>query len=222
MRIWHSLAAIAATVCMAENAPGQPAPAQQPPQVRTAPAQSPSHVAVIDMTDIFEKYSGFQSRKVALQREIDKAEGELKSMQDVMKNLAEQLKELKPGAPEFKRIEEELAKLNAQAQLKMQLQKKEFLDREAKMFYTTYQEVMDEVKVFCERNLISLVLRFTGEPVDIDDPQQVVKELNKGVVYYNQSIDITQHILRQLERRQPRQPTPTAARQPARPIPRPQ
>lgn len=222
MKIWHPLAAVAATVFLAHSAFGQPAPAQQPPPARPASSSSPSPIAVIDMTNIFEKYAGFQSRKAVLQREIDKAEGELKSMQDVMKNLMEQLKEHNPGTPDYKRIEEELAQRNAQAQLKMQLQRKDFTEREAKMFYATYQEVMEEVKVFCERYGINLVLRFAGEPTDTNDPQQVVKELNKGVVYYHQSIDITPHILRQLERRQPRQPAPTAARQPARPIPRPQ
>ena len=216
MRITHSIAAFAAAILVT-----QAAYAQAPAAAAARPASSPvtGGVAIVDMTYIFEKYSGFQSKKDALQKDITLAEQELKSMQQQMQALAERLKDYKPNTPDYNAIEEELAKRNAEGQVKMQKQKKEFLAREAKMFYSIYQEVSEEIKVFSERNGVNLVLRFTGDPVDIDDPQQVVKELNKGVVYYSASIDITPHILEQLNRRQPRttQPAAPTARPAARP-----
>ena len=220
MRITHLIAAFAATVLVTQAAFAQ-APAARP--AATTPIAG--GVAIVDMTYIFEKYSGFQSKKDALQKDITLAEQELKSMQQAMQTLAERLKDYKPNTPDYNAIEEELAKRNAEGQVKMQKQKKEFLGREAKMFYSIYQEVSDEIKVFAERNSINLVLRFTGDPVDVDDPQQVVKELNKGVVYYSASIDITPHILEQLNRRQPRTappvvPTARPAARPAAPRPR--
>jgi outer membrane protein len=212
------IAALAATVLVTQAA------FAQAPVARSASTPIAGGVAIVDMTYIFEKYSGFQSKKDALQKDISLAEQELKSMQQAMQALAERLKDYKPNTPDFNAIEEELAKKNAEGQVRMQKQKKEFLGREAKMFYSIYQEVSEEIKTFAERNGINLVLRFTGDPVDVDDPQQVVKELNKGVVYYSASIDITPHILEQLNRRQPRtaQPVVPTARPAARPAaPRP-
>lgn len=211
MKITHTIAALAATVLVTHSAWAQATVAR--------PASTPvaGGVAIVDMTYIFEKYAGFQSKKDALQKDINLAEQDLKMMQEQMKALAERLKDYKPNTPDYNAIEEELAKRNAEGQVKMQKQKKEFLAREAKMFYSVYQEVSEEIKMFAERSGINLVLRFTGDPVDIDDPQQVVKELNKGVVYYSPSIDITPHILESLNRRQPRtqQPAPPTARAPA-------
>lgn len=211
MKITHSLVLGIALVLSTASAL-----AQQPARPASTPA--PGGVAIVDMTYIFEHYEGFQSRKVSLQRDIDRAEQQLKMLQEEMKGLAERMKEHKAGTEEYKSIELELAKRNANGNIMVQTQKKEFLMREAKLFYTIYQEVSEEIKTFAERNGINLVLRFTGDPVDIDDPQQVVKELNKGVVYYSPSIDITPFILEQLKRRQPRATTAAQPGAPGAPV----
>jgi outer membrane protein len=220
VKITHTLALWVAAVLLTQSANAQGV-------ARPASSATPNGVAIVDMTYVFEHYDGFQSRKLALQRDIERAEQQLKVMQDEMKGLVERLKDYKAGTDDYKQIELELAKRNANGNVLMQTQKKDFLEREAKMFYTIYQEVSEEIKTFSERNGINLVLRFTGDPVDVDDPQQVVKELNKGVVYYSPSIDITPNILEQLKRRQPRttaqQPPagPTATRPVTRaPVPR--
>ncbi len=132
MRITHLIAALAATVLVTQAAFAQPAP----PAQRSASTPVVGGVAIVDMTYIFEKYSGFQSKKDALQKEITLAEQELKSMQQQMQALAERLKDYKPNTPDYNAIEEELAKRNAEGQVKMQKQKKENnLERDQKEKY---------------------------------------------------------------------------------------
>jgi Skp family chaperone for outer membrane proteins len=79
--------------------------------------------------------------------------------------------------------------------------RKEFLEREAKVYYQTYLEVVDAVKYYAKRQNIGLVLRFNGEPVDPNRRDDVLREINKPVVVQDQ-IDITPDVLALLNRDQ--------------------
>ena len=159
-------------------------------------------VAIIDLTYIFENHPGFQARRDAMRHEVEQAEEEVKVRREEMRKLAERLEGFRPGTPEYKQLEEELSRRSADLNVSTQLKKKDFLLSESKMYYTVYQEVLDEVRFYAERNGVNLVLRFNGDPIDTNKPEEVLKELNKSVVYYNTSIDITPIILEQLKRRQ--------------------
>lgn len=199
---------------------GQTAVAQQQPQ-----AGPPSPVAIIDLAYVFKNHSGFQSMKEELKNSVDMAQADLKNRRDQAQQLAEQLQEYRPGSPEFKQLEATLAQKQADLNVQVALQKKTLMEREAKIYFTIYQEVIYEVKSYCSRNGIRLVLRFDGEPMNQDDPQQVVQQLNRQVVYSDLSIDITPAILDSLNRRRgPANGTGGQAFNPSSPqgVPRPQ
>jgi hypothetical protein len=60
-----------------------------------------------------------------------------------------------------------------------------------------YREIEDSVAMFAQRNRIGLVLRYTGDEMKPDDRASVLQGVNKPVVYQDR-LDITQHILNQL------------------------
>jgi hypothetical protein len=78
----------------------------------------------------------------------------------------EELKAFNAGTPEYNRLEEEIEKAKYEFNIKATKERKEFLDREAKVYYKTYLEVNDAVKVYAQRNNLGMVLRFNGDPVD--------------------------------------------------------
>jgi Skp family chaperone for outer membrane proteins len=84
--------------------------------------------------------------------------------------------------------------------VRIQLQRKEFLIREAKIYYQVYQEIVKEVEMFAAANGISTVLRISGDQVDANDPQQVLANINKQVIYSSHNMDITGAILDRLNR----------------------
>ncbi len=90
----------------------------------------------------------------------------------------------------------------------MQVRQKsrEFLEQEAQIRYESYQEIQQHVASFCQSYGIQLVIRFNREPIDASKPQEVQMGLNRPIVYQN-SLDITQHIIDALN--------PTAAASPA-------
>ncbi len=167
-------------------------------QAQQPQARPVGPVAILDLTYIFKNHPRFQAMTEAMRGEVDAAEKQLSVERDAMQNLAKSIEQYKRGTPEYKQIEEELIKRQNDLQLKVNLQKKTFLEQEAKIYYTIYQEVNDHVRYFADSNGVSLVLRFNGDPIDRNDPQEVLKELNKSVIYYNRAIDITPIILEKL------------------------
>ena len=87
----------------------------------------------------------------------------------------------------------------AEPKLKMTKQRKEFLDREAKIYYRAHLEVNDAVKYYALRHNLGLVLRFNGDPIDPNDRQDVLRAINNPVVFQN-GIDITPDVLKDLDR----------------------
>jgi Skp family chaperone for outer membrane proteins len=168
-----------------------------------APRGIGSPVAILDLTYIFKNHLRFQQMSDGMRRDVDAAENALKTDRDGYRKMTEQLETYRKGTPEYRAMEEELAKKAAELNLRVSIQKKDFLEQEAKIYYNVYQEIVEHVKYYSEQHGIALVLRFNGDPVDRNDPQEVLKELNKSVLYYNRAIDITPIILEEINRKTP-------------------
>lgn len=165
------------------------------------PALPPPTVAIIDLNRIFKDLVRFKAMSEQMKADVEQAEAAVKGEGAELQKLADQLKEMKPGSPDYKALDENLTTRNAQLTARIRTQRTEFQQREAQIMYTIYREISDEIKNFAVHNGINLVLRFNGEPPDVNVPQDVLREVNKPVVYYNAQIDITQYILDSLNRR---------------------
>ena len=62
--------------------------------------------------------------------------------------MEEQRNTFNVGSPEYKKLDEELARKMAEFKLKMDRLRKDFMEREAKIYYQTYLEVSDAVKYY--------------------------------------------------------------------------
>ncbi len=173
--------------------------------VHEAQAQQPrgigSPIAILDLTYIFKNHLRFQQMSDGMRRDVEAAENNLKNDRDAYQKMGQQLETYRKGTPEYRAMEEELAKKAADLNLRVSIQKKDFLEQEAKIYYNVYQEITEHVRYYSEQHGISLVLRFNGDPVDRNDPQEVLKELNKSVLYYNRAIDITPIVLEEINRK---------------------
>ena len=178
------------------QAPQRPAapPAAAAPVAPTA-ASAATHVAVIDVGYIFKNHARF------------------KQAMDKINGMMEQIKGFNPGTPEFKKLESEIAKAQGDFNVDAQLQKKEFMDREAKVYLSVYTEVEKAVEQFAREHRIAIVHRFDGDPVDNSDRNQILRGITKPIVYLEPGIDITPDVLKMLN-------TPAVATQPAAAPPR--
>ncbi|RCS54593.1 OmpH family outer membrane protein [Bremerella cremea] len=153
------------------------------------------NIAVIDIPVIFKNHALFKKQMDDLKASVDAAEAALTKERDSMKTMVDELQGYKAGTPEFKALEEKLAQLQAGLQVKVGMQKKDFMEKEARVYYNTYNQVTQTVATFAQRHNITLVLRYNSNDIDPTNRQSVLEGVNRPVIYQNQ-IDITYDILR--------------------------
>ena len=176
--------------------PGQPAVRPMtPPAASASPA---THVAVIDVGYIFKNHARFKAAMDKMKDEVMAAENSLKNERDRINGLMEQLKGFNAGSPEYKKLEAETAKAQGDFNIDAQLRKKDFMEREAKVYLQVYNEIERAVSQFARDNKIAVVHRFDGEPVDDADRNRILGSITKPIVYYDPQVDITPDILRML------------------------
>jgi len=155
--------------------------------------------AVVDVSYIFKQYKQFSDSMEGLKKEMQAAEGKLKGERDAVQSKEEMRKQYNVGSAEFKQLDEEIARLKAEFNLSAGRIRKEFLERESKVYYQTYLQVSNAVQHYAQQHNIGLVLRFNGDQIDPNRREDVLRAINKPVVSQN-NIDITPDILALLNR----------------------
>jgi len=174
-------------------AAAQPAPAAAQPPRSAVPA---AHVAVVDVGYIFKNHARFKAEMDRMKDQVMAAENGLKAEQERIKGLMDQLKGYNPGTPEYRKFEGEVAKAQGDFSVNAQLQKKDFMDREAKVYYGVYGEIERAVSQFARDHGIAIVHRFDGDPIDASDRNRILGSITKPMVYYDPQIDITPDVLK--------------------------
>ncbi len=174
---------------------GGQAPAQQPGMT------PPTSTALIDINFIMKQHAGFKANMNQMKADVDRAEADVKAESEAIKKIAEGLPELKPGSPDYKVAEERLVHRQSDLASRVQLQKREFLQREAQIYSMVYQEISQEVADYCKQYNITLVLKYNGDPLDPNHPEDVLRVINGPVVYHAPQTDITSIIVDSLNRR---------------------
>jgi Skp family chaperone for outer membrane proteins len=151
-------------------------------------------IAVVDISFIFKNYPQFTSQIEALKKEMETADGQLKADRDRIVSMEEQRNTLKPGTEQFKQLDEELARQKAEFSIKQGTVRRDFLEREAKVYYQTYNAVSDAVKHYAQQQSIGLVLRFNGDAIDPNQREDVMRAIMQPIVHQS-NIDITPDVL---------------------------
>ncbi|MCI0359371.1 MAG: OmpH family outer membrane protein [Planctomycetaceae bacterium] len=198
-------AAILVTLCgLSATALGQAPPAAARP-APAAPATAGAElagtrVAVIDIALIFKHHDRFNGQMNDIKRDIEQFEAYVRDQQKTMKSRHDELQNYNATSPEYKSREADLARTQADLQLKIGMERKNFLEREARVYYQIYKEIEASVKTFAQRARIGLVLRFNSDDMKEDDRASVLQGVNRAVVYH-QGLDITAYIIEDLNRR---------------------
>lgn len=158
-------------------------------------------VGLIDMAHVFKEYKKFEVLREDLKAEIQQSDDQAKTKAQGIKNLQEQMRLLKEGSPKYLEAEKELAGAASKFEAFRKVAQRNFLRRESKIYKTIYLEVTDAVQKYAGYYKYTLVLRFNREGLDnAANPQDVIKSMNRQVVYFQSDNDITESILEFLNR----------------------
>jgi Skp family chaperone for outer membrane proteins len=170
-----------------------------PPQMGPS-ANAPKYgYAVVDVTYIFKNYAKFNQQMEQMKTAMEGADTQLKADRDAVASKEEMRQQYNPGSPEFKTVDEEVARLKAEFQLKAGKIRRDFMEREAQVYYSTFMEVSNAVQYYAQQHNIGMVLRFNGDSIDPNNREDILRAINKPVVFQN-NVDITPDVLALLNR----------------------
>ena len=171
------------------------------------------HIAVVDISFIFKNYPAFTGQIDKLKKDMEAADGTLRAERDRLVQMEEERNTKKPGSPEFKQLDENLARLKAEFSIKQGTVRRDFMEKESAVYVQCYNQVSAAVKAYAEKNNIGMVLRFTGDEVTdksaAPDREAVMRLIMQPIIHQNR-IDITPDVLMTLGvdvRNLPPQPT---------------
>ena len=156
-----------------------------------------TRVVVIDIAVVMENNTKFKANLESIQSEIDAFDDTLDKKREEVKAKVEELRGYKAGSAAYSSLEQEIAQIQSDVSVQMQIKRKSVLMKEAQVFYDSYNEVLSHIKTFSERNGISLVLNFDSKPIDPASRESVLKGVNKDIVY-QRSLNITTFIIKSI------------------------
>ncbi len=163
---------------------------------------SPHRIALIDMARVFKNYKKFEAMREELKGELSKSEERFKAMAEMVKKEQSDMKGFKEGSEEYSRVEKSLLTHTTQAEAFRKSQQRDLIRKEAQIYKTIYLEVSDAVEKYAQHFNFTLVLRFSADELSgQENPEDVMRGLNRQVVYYRPSEDITNAICEFLNRR---------------------
>ncbi len=200
-----AIAAVMFATCLAWTCFTSGQASAQPPMASAV--QAPVGIALVDVNYIFKRHVRLKAQLADLQAEAAKVqqdfEQQLKNLQDQGKTLGT----LKPGSEQYQHLEETMVTMKANIQGQIALKRKEFVQKEAHLYFNAYREITDEVKYFAEQRGIPLVMNFNGDNIRDDNPDEVARGISNKMVYVNRSLDITGVIVRRFDGTQGGGPT---------------
>lgn len=158
-------------------------------------------VGLIDMAHIFKNYKKFDALREDLKQEITKSDTQAKQMKGELKKLDDELKQMKQGSAGYTQKEKQLLQANSELQAFVNGAQRDFLRKESQIYKTIYLEVTDAVNKYAQHYQYTLIIRFAREEVEeTNEPQDVMARMNRQVVYYRDEHDITNPVLKFLNK----------------------
>ncbi|HMO13936.1 MAG TPA: OmpH family outer membrane protein [Pirellulaceae bacterium] len=161
----------------------------------TANAQDGGFTVVLDVARVFKENTRFDSAMKSIQQEAEQVkvqvQGQLEALQA---EAAKVIETFKQGTPEFQREETRLEQQQASLRTKARQLNEELLNKEAKLYHDTYLQMQQVVADLAEKHNIAMVLRFDSSKVDAENRADVIKAVNRGVVYQKE-LDITDMVI---------------------------
>jgi len=164
-------------------------------QAKSKP-QEVHKVGLIDMAYVFKNYKKFELLRDDLKAEITASDQQASAKMQQLKALQEELKEYKEGSPNFLSSEEKLVKMTGEFESFRKVAQRDFMRKEAEIYKTIYLEVSDAVAKGADYFGYTLIIRFNRDGLDTaSNPQEVIKSMNKQVVFHRTEDDITASVL---------------------------
>ena len=172
-----------------------------------ASAQEAGRVAILDVAKVFKDNASFDAKVKAIKAEADKLKLQITAEQDRIKAEVMKLRGMEAG-PQRNQMEADLEQQHTRLRTTTRQNESELLNREARVYFDTYNEMQAVVEGMAKEYGLSLVLRFDSESIDPNNRNEVIKGVNRAVVFHRQ-LDLTTLVSKELNARMANTPATT-------------
>ena len=158
-------------------------------------------VAVVNMDKVFNTYKPLQEKLAPVKEAAGELEKTIQLRNTELETVVNKLRAGEPGSPEWLRLQQQAAKLQAELQRFVQKEQGDLQKRQAGIYLAFYRNFDEEVRKYAKAKGIKLVIRQQEVSLDENQPlQQIQASLNRGIIFED-GLDITDEILKALDAR---------------------
>jgi Skp family chaperone for outer membrane proteins len=159
-------------------------------------------IAVVNVDKLFNGYKQHSDRLAPLRESAKELDETVQVRQVELETTANQLRKTPPGTPEQLQLQAKALKLQNDLKVFVETERQKLQKREVSAIIASQKDMDGVIKKICKDRGIKLVVR-TYNPPDENQPlQEVVKSLNRDVVFED-GLDITDDVLKALNEGKP-------------------
>jgi len=171
-------------------------------------------IGLLDVSYAVKNYPRFLDSIAEMKRDVEEAEEEVKHQKSKLDNLTAQLAIHPVGTEEHNTLEDRITALKNELTSSVARQKRDFVQREAKIYYDAYKDIVEQSEQYARQHGIVMVLRFSGDEVNVNDPKSILQHINAPIVWYDEDRDITKAVLQRLTERSKKKAAETKETEP--------
>ena len=165
------------------------------PTTRAQDNQSAGWVVVLDVAKVFKANAEFDTKMQAIRKQAEALQATFKQEQETIGLDAQALQGQTAASEARYQLEAQLEQRQTALKTKARQAEADLLTKEAQIYFDTYQKMQRVVTSISQSNGIVLVLRFDSEAIDPANRGEVIKGVNRAIVFHK-NLDITDEVIR--------------------------
>lgn len=162
--------------------------------------QAQSNIAVVDIAEVFKAHTRFNNSLDAMKQDVETFKNRIQAETQRLQAQSEQLNAYSASSAEYKELESQLTNDTAKLSVFRNQQNREFLEKEARLYFDTYVEISEALNQLTQERGITLVLRVDNKEPDPADSQTILQAVNRNIVYKRADRDITAMLIERVNR----------------------
>ncbi len=168
--------------------------ADQPPAGADDIGNAPL-VVLLDVNYAFKNYPPLTEAMLEMKAEVDETEAAVQARKQEIEDKRAQLAVLEVGSATHTALTKEIASAHAQLAADVEVQRQLFLRKEAGIYLRVFEEMQAACEAYARPRGLGMIIRFNDDPINRNDPQDVLRCLQRPIVWHDGRLDITRAVL---------------------------
>ncbi len=160
-------------------------------------AAGPGLVAVLDVVRVFNENADHAQKMDQIRQKAESVKTTIEQKFVQLQDEAKEAMKLEQNTAQRNQVEAQLEQRQAAIKTEARQQETDLLTEEARVYFQTWNKLQQVIGQVASHNNISLVLRYDSASIDPENRNDVIKGVNRSVIYHDR-LDITDLVIQQM------------------------